>query len=558
MDVPVESPISLRFSKPLRVETANASTVTLLGAKGFERVSVVPAEGGMLAFVTPEEPLLSGTTYVLSLNGLTDAEGFPLPLTSLRFTTERPAVGPGPVGGRKTPAPASGPIPQASQAESPGVWTGEWRDGRPYSRWQALPPLEAEPGVTALSGQVLQLNGEPLANVTLEMEGSPGTPEISATTDESGRFLLTSIASGWCELVIDGRTANQPGRTYGVFEVGIEIKAEQTNILPYTIWMPWIDTAHAVTIASPTTSEVVVTNPEIRGLEVHIPANTVIRDHEGNVVTEVSITPIPLDRPPFPLPRNVEVPVYFPLQPGGAYVWGSQGVRIIYPNWLNKLPGTRFNFWHYEPGSRGWYVYGLGTVTEDGKQVVDARQVAAGRRTVDRPVERRAGGGDVDDLQALQRQRAGRRVVELDELAIGVEVERVVVDLVDDDVARDLDAIGGARRRDRGRLPGGGAIGQPGLARLRDPRLEVDRVHDGVRRGGNERDEDVSAVNVERHRDMSSRSVSAVTALPGRIASIKPGGGGSAGRAGSGAGQSSVDRFNSGPSVPSARATTRR
>jgi hypothetical protein len=130
--------------------------------------------------------------------------------------------------------------------------------------------------VTSLSGQVLQLNGEPLANVTLEIEASAGTQRVSAGTGASGRFLLTSIPSGWQEMIIDGRTANQPGRTYGVSEVGVGIKAGQTNALPYTIWMPRIDTEHAVTIPSPTRSEVVVTNPTIRGLEVRIPANTVI------------------------------------------------------------------------------------------------------------------------------------------------------------------------------------------------------------------------------------------------------------------------------------------
>ena len=69
-----------------------------------------------------------------------------------------------------------------------------------------------------------------------------------------------------------------------------------------------------------TTKETVVTNPAIPGLELHIPAGTVIRDSQGNIVNQVSITAIPVDQPPFPLPLGVPVPVYFTIQPGGAHL----------------------------------------------------------------------------------------------------------------------------------------------------------------------------------------------------------------------------------------------
>ena len=90
------------------------------------------------------------------------------------------------------------------------------------------------------------------------------------------------------------------------------------------------------------------------------------------MVTEVSITPIPVDRPPFPLPNNVEVPIYFTVQPGGAYLYNRDhtGAWLVYPNYTHALPGARANFWHYDPEDRGWYVYGMGTVTADGTQVI--------------------------------------------------------------------------------------------------------------------------------------------------------------------------------------------
>jgi RHS repeat-associated protein len=139
--------------------------------------------------------------------------------------------------------------------------------------------------------------------------------------------------------------------------------------------MPRLDTASIVTIPSPITEEVVLTTRHIPGLEVRIPPGTVITDEDGQVVTSIGITPIPVNRPPFPLPRGVDVPIYFTVQPGGAYI-APHGARLIYPNYRNKPPGTRTTFWSYDPEAKGWYIYGQGTVTPDGRQVVPDPAVA--------------------------------------------------------------------------------------------------------------------------------------------------------------------------------------
>src|SRR5207244_5346662 len=54
---------------------------------GEVATKVVPAEGGMLAFITPNEALNSGTAYTLSLNGPEDKSGQSLPDTQVLFTT---------------------------------------------------------------------------------------------------------------------------------------------------------------------------------------------------------------------------------------------------------------------------------------------------------------------------------------------------------------------------------------------------------------------------------------------------------------------------------------
>ncbi len=380
-DVPTDGMIALRMSTPLRVDTVNSGSVTLSDPAGPVPASVVVAEGGLLIFVRPAAALSPGTHYTLSVNGAEDRQGALFPFTTVPFTTMQPGVSASVSARAQQGITQAAPGSSASEKDSDGdgeVWRGERRDGKPHSRWRELPPLQAPLGVTALAGQVLKLNGEPVAHVTLAIEGRRAGRRIRIRTDATGRFLLSRVAPGHHELLIDGRSATQPGRTYGVFEVGVDLLKGETSVLPYTIWMPALDMAHAVTIPVPTAREVIVTTPRLPGLELRIPAGTTITDHEGKVVRQVSITPIPLDRPPFPLPKGVDVPIYFTVQPGGAYLANASyaGARLIYPNSNGAQPGTTFDFWNYDAEEKGWYVYGQGRVAADGQQIVPNPRVS--------------------------------------------------------------------------------------------------------------------------------------------------------------------------------------
>jgi RHS repeat-associated protein len=264
------------------------------------------------------------------------------------------------------PAPSISFDPPDGEDFEPGAGhrRGNWRRSLPRSPWASLAPLRARSGITALSGQVLTLNGRPIENVTVELEDTG----LETTTDETGRFLIQGAAGGHHVLIVDGASSSTNGRQYGLFEIGVDLVVGRTTTLTYTIWMPRTDKAREVKLASPTDREVVVTTPKIPGLELHLQPGTTIKDEAGQIVTEVSITPIPVDRPPFPLPLGVEVPVYFTIQPGGAYL--SKPAQLVYPNYTNLPAGQRVSFWHYDPKRRGWYVYGRGTVTANGEQVV--------------------------------------------------------------------------------------------------------------------------------------------------------------------------------------------
>jgi RHS repeat-associated protein len=348
-DLSVNTRVDIRFSKPLAVQTVNANAFSLSSPAGIVDSKIVPAEGGMLGFVTPTAPLSGGTTYTLTVSGAKDSSGNEIQSTSIIFTT------------------AGTPVPPVVAGN--GGTSGEDGSGPLNDTFHRLPPLQAPRGVTALAGQVLKLNAMPLAHVLLQID------EQKAYTDTTGRFLLENITPGHHAMVIDGATANHDGMEYGIYDDGVDITAGQTNVLNYKIWMTRLDRQHEVTIPSPTTKELVITTPRLPGLELHLPPNTIIKDRDGNVVTHITITPIPVSQPPFPLPVGVEVPTYFTIQPGGAYLdqqpgsWGK-GARLFYPNWSKAKPGTQFDFWNYDPLKKGWYVYGEGTVSKDGRSVV--------------------------------------------------------------------------------------------------------------------------------------------------------------------------------------------
>lgn len=436
-NVPVAQRLVLRFSQKMAIGSFNNATVTLMGPNGAVGVLPVAVDNGVLLFATPTQELLPASSYTLFVQGATDQFGQPLPLTAVGFktvalNTARTATaiaqatlaqgalasGSGKTVSGNTTGPASKdaapvPAPKAptnqmvtsiETAEDGELWVpgvgdhyGQWRRGDRnvslqhlpknlalrrvlygYPELMSLTPADVamkripnvEPlatGVTSVSGQVLRLNGVPLVNATLSM----GDQQVK--TDENGEFTLSPVPSGRQTLVINGESATIGEHHYGRYEYGFNVEAGKPNLLPFVIWMSRLN-PQTVKIASPTESDTVLSNPQIPGLELRIPAGMVIRDANGKIVTEISMTAVPVNQPPFPLP-HINVPVYFTVQPGGSHLEGinaasAKGAQIVYPNYPHAKPGTRMTFWDYDAAKRGWFEYGQGTVTADGKQVM--------------------------------------------------------------------------------------------------------------------------------------------------------------------------------------------
>jgi RHS repeat-associated protein len=415
--------LDVRFSKRLNVASLNTSTVTLIGPNGPAAINVTPAEYGELLFITPTLQLLPSADYTLFIQGGLDNFGQKLPMFALGFRTmaagnahassaagtvgtASASIAPAPAAVLTAALPPAAPGSSAANAQDDDTWTptsyagpDHWRSGRwslanrtiprnPLVRWalhgdeafgkitaaDALArrfPKPPEPvlGVTTLAGQVLKLNGLALANATLSI-GS-----VSVRTDDNGEFELKGVPSGHQVLVIDGTSANTSKRTYGRYEYGADIVAGRTNALPFVIWMTPLDTRNVLKLTSPTTSAIVLTSPTMPGFEMRVPAGVVVRDSAGKIVTELTLTPVPLDQAPFPLPRPAVAPMYFTVQPGGSHLETvdgkpAAGIQVVYPNYSGYPSGMRVDFVDYDPRGRGWFAYGHGTVSGDSRQLM--------------------------------------------------------------------------------------------------------------------------------------------------------------------------------------------
>ncbi|AGK48115.1 RHS repeat-associated core domain protein [Burkholderia thailandensis MSMB121] len=399
----IHGPLVMRFATPVALHQLNDGAVTLLGPEGAVPVKVVGAEGGRLAFVQLPDDLYPGSRYTLFVKGLHTTAGDTVPYTAMGFTTaSHDATGVVLAGQGARPA---ANIPASSESSLPPLYVmagdghascagdqlcrthGFVRDGafypgqnnapdntgahwRLYAKYQHLPDTRTREaaipkGSTALIGQVRQIDETPVANV----EVSVGDQKV--TTDAQGVFVLKDLPAGRDELFVDGGSASHGDVTYGRFVVGADVKAKAISHMPFVMYLPRILPRDEITLPTPTTREVVLTHPDMPGLELHVPAGAVFKDRSGHVLTHIALVPTPVDHAPFPLPDNF--PMYFTIQPGDAVVQGltpeaAKGIRVVYPNYGKAKASTAADFWVYS-AKDGWQMYGAGHVTPDTKHL---------------------------------------------------------------------------------------------------------------------------------------------------------------------------------------------
>ncbi|MFY9609632.1 MAG: RHS repeat-associated core domain-containing protein [Blastocatellia bacterium] len=225
-------------------------------------------------------------------------------------------------------------------------------------------------GQTTLSGRVLSTDDEPIMGATASLDGK------TATTDAAGAFLLSGVTAGVDRpLMVDGRTASAPNRTYPLIIEPATIVAGEANTVPYTFYLPAIDTQFEADVVPGQTT--VATNPRVPGLQMTIPPDARLRNRDGSPVARASITPLAIDRTPAPLPASVGTNLVYTSQPGGAI--SDVPMPVVYPNLAGADPGTRIALYAFDHDTVRWYVYGFGRVNSDGRRIEPEIDPATGR-----------------------------------------------------------------------------------------------------------------------------------------------------------------------------------
>ncbi|HKV42967.1 MAG TPA: BPSL0067 family protein [Blastocatellia bacterium] len=239
-------------------------------------------------------------------------------------------------------------------------------NGAPLVRTSQATLTVLASGQTTLSGRVLSTDDQPILGVTVSLDGQ------TATTDAAGGFLLSGIHAGVNRpLLIDGTTASAANRTYPVITEPATVVANQANQNQFNYYLLPIDTQYEVDIVldqnGAVANDTPVTNPRIPGVVMTIPKGAHLLNRDGTPVTRVSITPVPIDRPPAPLPAAASMPIIFTSQPGGAT--SNIAIPVVYPNISGVDPGTKVPLFYFNHDTVQWEQYGVGDVSGDGRTI---------------------------------------------------------------------------------------------------------------------------------------------------------------------------------------------
>jgi len=241
-------------------------------------------------------------------------------------------------------------------------------DGRTETRTASVSLEVLPPDTLAVTGQILTAESipQPIPGVSVVLGAA------FVLTDAAGNFTLLAPPTGPNMLFVDGRTASTVTDQFPIVEIQITVAATGPTRVPFPIYLPKLDTANAINLpldaSGFTTQTVLATTPRIPGLVVTVPQGTKITGPDGNPVAQLVITPVPVDRSPMPFPAGKSAPLLFAINPGGSVP--SQPLPISFPNVTEASPGRPADMHYFDLATGNWNIWGTGTVSADGRQVV--------------------------------------------------------------------------------------------------------------------------------------------------------------------------------------------
>ncbi len=219
----------------------------------------------------------------------------------------------------------------------------------------------------------------PLAGVTISVDGMEAI--LRSTTDSMGNFRLDPAPVGKFFVHIDGRTATNgiPDGAYYPF-VGKPFRStagRDRNVgdihLPLIVPGTLQDVSSSVDTEITFPSAVLVGNPELAGVTLTVPADSLFSD-DGTRGGMVGIAPVAPDRLPGELPEGLEFPLVITVQTDGPTNF-DEPAPICFPNIDDPVlqrpldPGTKDFLYSFNHDMGIWEAIGPATVSADGRLI---------------------------------------------------------------------------------------------------------------------------------------------------------------------------------------------
>ncbi len=232
---------------------------------------------------------------------------------------------------------------------------------------------------TGFSGRLLDANDykngitTPVVGATISFLGTG----ISATSDSDGRFVLNNLPAGDQVFDINAGTANSApdGKEYAGFREEVELQANVVNVIDRPFFLPRIADTSRTTV-DPNTMTMV--QNDALDVSLEIPPQTAKNPDGSNFTGELSISLVPEDLAPAPLPDTLDPALLITIQPVG--VTFDTPVPITFPNIDNLPPGSEVDIWSLDAETGQFVIVGTGRVTANGQAI---ETISGGIRAAD-------------------------------------------------------------------------------------------------------------------------------------------------------------------------------
>lgn len=215
--------------------------------------------------------------------------------------------------------------------------------------------IPGEPAKTSISGLVLDNQDNPLAGVTIRVDGTTR----QAVADARGAFKIDQVPVGPVHLLIDGSTATAEGE-YPTLSQNIVTVSGVDNPLAAPIYLVKLNTENSVYAGL---EDVEITLAEVPGFKLEIAAGSVTFP-DGSKEGNISVTTVNASKVPMAPPNGMQPQFIVTIQPAGAKF--DPPAPLTLPNVDGHAPGAQVEMFSYDHDLEEFVAIGLGTVSKDG------------------------------------------------------------------------------------------------------------------------------------------------------------------------------------------------